>query len=146
MNIVEWLRQLGLEQYAPAFRENGIDDRLPDLTAEDLKDLGVTMVGHRRQLLKAISALRRGVSPVVERTGVSPPAVVGEAERRHLSVMFCDLVDSTPLSARLDPEDLSDVLREYQARVQDTIRPVWRFHRALCRRWGADLFRMAESA
>jgi class 3 adenylate cyclase/predicted ATPase len=122
MDIGEWLRQLGLEEYAPAFRENGIDGRvLPDLTAEDLKDLGVTMVGHRRQLLKAIGALRPGASPAVEWTGVSPPAVVREAERRHLSVMFCDLVDSTPLSVRLDPEDLGDVLREYQARVQDTI-------------------------
>src|SRR5262252_7254716 len=116
MDVAEWLRQLGLEQYAPAFRENGIDGRvLPDLTAEDLKDLGVSLVGHRRLLLKAIGALRPEAGPAADRPIVSATAEPAsedhhrlpeaDAERRQLSVMFCDLVDSTPLSARLDPED-----------------------------------------
>jgi class 3 adenylate cyclase len=132
MDVAEWLRHLGLEQYEPAFRENGIDDRvLPDLTAEDLKDLGVSLVGHRRQLLKAITALNTGAAPTGAPLAVSPisapilddrplpPHPV--ADRRQLSVMFCDLVDSTPLSARLDPEDLGEVIRSYQARVAETI-------------------------
>src|SRR5215468_5762647 len=73
MDVAEWLRQLGLEQYEPAFRENGIDGRvLPDLTAEDLKDLGVSLVGHRRQLLKAIGALRPHAVPVGAPPAVSP--------------------------------------------------------------------------
>jgi hypothetical protein len=71
IDVTEWLRSLGLEQYAPAFRENGIDDRvLLDLTAEDLKDLGVSLVGHRRLLLKAIGALRPEAGPAAD-----PPTV-----------------------------------------------------------------------
>jgi hypothetical protein len=97
MNVAEWLRALGLEQYEAAFRENAVGaELLPDLTADDLKDLGVTLIGHRRQLLKAMAALRpdaQADDPV--RFSVRPTENVGTsesiAERRPLSVMFCDL-------------------------------------------------------
>src|SRR5436190_4914043 len=106
MDIAEWLRGLGLAQYEPAFRENAIDNAvLPRLTAEDLKDLGVSLVGHRRRLLDAIAALGAEMPEAV--TAVSRGAPVqAEAERRRLTVMFCDLVGSTAPAARLDPEDL----------------------------------------
>ena len=108
MDVGEWLRTLGLEQYEPAFRENEIDERiLPSLTAEDLKDLGVSLVGHRRRLLDAIAALGAAVS--------APPYVPAPAvaERRQLTVMFCDLVGSTALSTRFDPEDLRELIGDY---------------------------------
>ena len=100
MDISAWLHSLGMQRYEEAFRANEIDAGvLPTLTSEDLKDLGVTLVGHRRRLLDAIAALdtRAWAS-----SDASPPT----AERRQLTVMFCDLVGSTELSARLDPEDL----------------------------------------
>jgi class 3 adenylate cyclase/predicted ATPase len=122
MDIAAWLRGLGLDEYEPAFRDNRIDMRvLPKLTAEDLKDLGVTTIGDRRILLDAIAALREPTSP----TGSAEPAPAApipelreatagaEAERRQVTVMFCDLVGSTALSARLDPEDLSAVISAY---------------------------------
>ena len=110
MDVAEWLRKLGLEQYEPTFRANEIDAQvLPSLTAEDLKDLGVGLVGHRRRLLDAIASLAGSPLP-----NPPPPAGEGgvgvEAERRQLTVMFCDLVGSTALSARLDPEDLREVI------------------------------------
>ena len=88
MDVAAWLRGLGLEQYEPAFRDNGIDaEVLPKLTVEDLKDIGVTRVGDRRKLLEAIAALRVGAppSPVVERPSVPGPAAApsSEAERRN---------------------------------------------------------------
>ena len=120
MDIAAWLRGLGLERYEAAFRDNEIDgDALPKLTAEDLKDLGVVLGGHRRKLLDAIAALR-GPLP-------NPPPLAGEgrvgveAERRQLTVMFCDLVGSTALSARLDPEDLREVIGAYHAAVAEEI-------------------------
>jgi class 3 adenylate cyclase/predicted ATPase len=118
MDIAEWLKKLGLEQYEPAFRANEIDERvLPSLTAEDLKDLGVGLVGHRRRLLDAISALG-AISADAASTGASleVPAQA-EAERRQLTVMFCDLVGSTALSARLDPEDLREIITAYHRAV-----------------------------
>jgi len=121
MDVVSWLRKLGLEQYEPAFLANEIDARvLPSLTAEDLKDLGVTLVGHRRRLLDAIAALG---SPLPD---PPPPADEGrvgaDAERRQLTVMFCDLVGSTELSSRLDPEDLREVIAAYHRAVADAVR------------------------
>jgi class 3 adenylate cyclase/predicted ATPase len=119
VDIAAWLRGLGLEQYEAAFHANEIDASvLPRLTAEDLKDLGVTLVGHRRRLLDAITALSDGL-PVAEATPVAaaPSAARVEAERRQLTVMFCDLVDSTALAARLDPEDLREVIAEYHRAV-----------------------------
>jgi class 3 adenylate cyclase len=125
MDIADWLRKLGLEQYEPAFRANEIDARiLPSLTAEDLKDLGVTLVGHRRRLLNAIAALGAptGDSPLPT---PSPPAGEGrvgaDAERRQLTVMFSDLVGSTALSARLDPEDLREVIGAYHRTVTEIV-------------------------
>src|SRR5215470_14695636 len=110
MDVGEWLRKLGLERYEPAFRENEIDARvLPSLTAEDLKDLGVNLVGHRRRLLDAIAALGTELSAAE----VSAAPVRADAERRQLTVMFCDLVGSTALSARLDPEDYREVITAY---------------------------------
>ena len=112
MNIVVWLRSLGLGQYEAAFRDNEIDETvLPNLTAEDLKDLGVSVVGHRRKLLDAIAALRTDADARVPSDGAttsSGPAGSPEdrAERRQVTVMFSDLVGSTALSARMDPEDL----------------------------------------
>src|SRR5580693_1353763 len=119
MDVGDFLRELGLQQYEAAFRDNRIDIRvLPKLTAEDLKDLGVTLVGDRRMLLDAIAALREPTGPAVKAGGdVLEVSATGEAERRPLSVMFCDLVGSTALSSRLDPEDLREVIRTYQACV-----------------------------
>jgi class 3 adenylate cyclase/predicted ATPase len=115
MDVGAWLRKLGLKQYEAAFRENDIDDTvLPGLTAEDLKDLGVASVGHRRKLLDAIAALRAEAS--------TPKPLSDTAERRQVTVMFSDLVGSTALSARMDPEDLREVISAYQTCVADTVR------------------------
>ena len=110
MDIAAWLGSLGLPQYAAAFAENDITEALlPKLTGEDLKDLGVTSIGHRRLLLDAIATLT--AAPGI---AVAPPAPPEpQAERRQLTVMFCDLVGSTALSARLDPEDLRAVIGAY---------------------------------
>src|SRR5215472_11762280 len=117
LDIAAWLHGLGLAQYETAFRENAIDSALlPNLTAEDLKDLGVILVGHRRRLLDAIAALRaESVAPPTADSAGSAP------ERRQLTVMFCDLVGSTPLSARLDPEDLREIVGAYHRCVADTV-------------------------
>jgi class 3 adenylate cyclase/predicted ATPase len=118
MDIAAWLRGLGLERYEAAFRDNEINWAvLPKLTADDLKDIGVTAVGHRRMLLEAIVALDTAEAP--------PPAIApsapAEAERRQLTVMFCDLVGSTPLSTRFDPEDLREIVGAYHRCVADTV-------------------------
>jgi len=121
IEITEWLRNLGLEQYAPAFRDNAIDHRiLPKLTAEDLKDLGVTLVGHRRQLLDAIAALNAEMPAAVAATP-RKAAIPADAERRQLTVMFCDLVGSTALSTRFDPEDLRQLISGYQRAVREVV-------------------------
>ena len=106
MDIAGWLRSLGLGQYEAAFRDNEIDSEvLPNLTAEDLKDLGVSIVGHRRKILTAIVELHAAPSQVINPPPAAEPtpAPADVAERRQLTVMFCDLVGSTALSARLDP-------------------------------------------
>src|SRR6516162_2406960 len=125
MDVGGWLRGLGLEQYEAAFRENKIDDRvLPRLTAEDLKELGVGFVGDRRKLLDAIAALRAETNPPAP---VSAPFVETDsgaknaAERRQVTVMFSDLVGSTALSTRMDPEDLREVISAYQKCVAETV-------------------------
>src|ERR1700730_4104335 len=121
MDVAAWLQDLGLERYVPAFRENEIDERvLPSLTAEDLKDLGVTLVGHRRRLLDAIAALGAEVPPAVTAGSRDAPAQA-DAERRQLTVMFCDLVGSTALSSRLDPEDLREVIAAYHRAVAEIV-------------------------
>jgi class 3 adenylate cyclase len=125
MDICAWLRGLGLERYEQAFRENAIDKAiLPKLTAEDLRDLGVTAVGHRRILLDAIAALRAETFRDTTEHSVEPDRSCGkapEAERRQLTVMFADLVGSTALSTRLDPEDLRFVIGAYHKCVADTV-------------------------
>jgi class 3 adenylate cyclase/tetratricopeptide (TPR) repeat protein len=128
MDIVAWLRDLGLERYEPAFRENEIDaEVLPQLTESDLAALGLP-VGPRRKLLTAIAALREGAlpSPAADQPpeGPTPDAVppAAEAERRQLTVLFCDLAGSTALAARLDPEELRDVIAAYQRSVAVVVR------------------------
>src|SRR6516164_5738533 len=116
MDVADWLRKLGLEQYELAFRENDVDaEVLPRLTVEDLISIGVTSVGHRRRLLDAIATLDAEAAP-------SAIPVRADAERRQLTVMFCDLVGSTELSARLDPEDLREVIAAYHHTVADVVR------------------------
>lgn len=123
MDIEEWLHCLGLQQYVRAFRENHVeDDVLPRLTAEDLKDIGVRSVGHRRKILDAITKLRDSFSPTqvndtkafAQATEQASTVESHGAERRQLTVMFSDLVGSTALSARLDPEEMREVIRTYQ--------------------------------
>src|ERR1700674_4052517 len=124
MDVGGWLRKLGLEQYEAAFRENRIDDTvLPSLTAEDLKDLGVGFVGDRRKLLDAIAAVHAEASaptPLSDAPLATDKAAQDTAERRQVTVMFSDLVGSTALSARMDPEDLREVISAYQRCVADT--------------------------
>jgi class 3 adenylate cyclase/tetratricopeptide (TPR) repeat protein len=126
MDVGGWLRRLGLEQYEASFRENKIDDTvLPRLTAEDLKDLGVRFVGHRRRLLDAIAALRAESSapaPLSDAPLKTDKAAKDTAERRQVTVMFADLVGSTALSARVDPEDLREVIAAYQTCVAEAVR------------------------
>jgi class 3 adenylate cyclase len=125
MDVGGWLRKLGLEQYEAAFRENRIDDTvLPSLTAEDLKDLGVGFVGDRRKLLDAIAAVRAEASaptPLSDAPLATDKAAQDTAERRQVTVMFSDLVGSTALSARMDPEDLREVISAYQNCVAETV-------------------------
>src|SRR6185312_10350530 len=128
MDVVVWLRSLGLGKYEAVFRENEIDETvLPNLTAEDLKELGVTALGHRRKLLDAIAALRadasgKAPSADVTTTSSAPSASPEDhAERRQVTVMFSDLVGSTALSARMDPEDLREVISAYQKCVTDSV-------------------------
>jgi class 3 adenylate cyclase len=125
MDIVVWLRSLGLAKYEAAFRENEIDETvLPSLTHETLKELGVTAVGHRLKLLDAIAALRNDASvqtpsiPVgsarpTAATATAAPVAEAVGERRHITVMFCDLVGSTSISAELDAEDWRDLVGAY---------------------------------
>src|SRR5271163_2757529 len=111
MDIGGWLRGLGLGHYEAAFRENKIDDEvLPQLKAEDLKDIGVAIVGDRRKMLTAIAELSASSAAA---TPPAAPEPAPAAERRQLTVMFCDLVGSTALSVRLDPEDLRGVIDIY---------------------------------
>jgi class 3 adenylate cyclase len=113
---------LGLERYEPQFRDNEIDwEVLPKLTSDDLKEIGVVAIGHRRRLLDAIAALGPPVpAPAVASTAFGVPALP-DAERRQLTVMFCDLVGSTPLSARIDPEDLRAIIGAYHRCVAETV-------------------------
>src|SRR5215510_12107025 len=108
--IAEWLASIGLSEYAQRFTDNAIDlSVVRDLTEQDLKDLGVPL-GHRRKILRAIAELPAAPAPIETAT---EPVARDEAERRHLTVMICDMVGSTALSARLDPEDMNAVIDAY---------------------------------
>jgi class 3 adenylate cyclase/predicted ATPase len=116
VDISAWLRELGLERYEQAFQKSEIDPAiLPELTDADLKELGIPL-GPRKQLLKAISALAAGTGPPSARDTRRP-----EAERRQLTVMFADLVGSTELAARLDPEDMGQVIHAYHGASTDVV-------------------------
>jgi len=127
MDVVVWLRSLGLGKYEAAFRENEIDETLlPSLTHEILKELGVTVIGHRLKLLDAIAALRSDAS--AQGPSGDPKAAPGvtqsaedRAERRQVTVMFSDLVGSTALSGRMDPEDLREVISAYRKCATETV-------------------------
>jgi len=118
-SIAEWLASLGLSEYAQLFAENGIDRSvLRDLTDQDLKDLGV-LLGHRRKMLRAIA--QPGDSAVAIFPISAAPVPRDDADRRQLTVMFCDLVGSTALSKRLDPEDMRKILGAYYRGCADII-------------------------
>src|SRR5215469_5520497 len=120
MDIGDWLRSIGLEKYELAFHENAIDPSvLPDLTDQDLEKLGV-LLGHRRKLLRAIAELGSAEKPTVSTAVGSRPQE--SAERRQVTVMFSDLVGSTALAGRMDPEDLRDVMSAYQRCVAEAVR------------------------
>jgi hypothetical protein len=128
MDVTEWLRGLGLEQYVQLFRDNDIDGEiLRGMTAGDLKELGISSFGHRRRLFNAIAALggeppTRDVAQLEKNATSAPtsPAQI-DAERRQLTVLFCDLVGSTALSTRFDPEDLRELIGDYHRAVADTV-------------------------
>src|SRR6478672_13204504 len=117
--IADWLEKLGLGQYAQRFAENDIDFALlTKLTDADLKELGVSSLGHRKRLLEAIAErAAAALSPTL-----AQPRTSDTAERRQVTVMFCDLVGSTALSGRMDPEDLREVISAYQKCVAETVR------------------------
>jgi class 3 adenylate cyclase/tetratricopeptide (TPR) repeat protein len=124
IEIAAWLRGLGLQQYVQVFHDNAIDtEALLELTDLDLEKLGV-LLGHRKRILRAVAALNATIAtnaPALPET-VSPVVMRPTgAERRQVTIMFCDLVGSTPLASRLDPEDLRDVLGAYNASVSAVI-------------------------
>jgi class 3 adenylate cyclase/tetratricopeptide (TPR) repeat protein len=132
VDVAGWLRDLGLERYEAAFRENDVTTEvLCHLTAEDLEGLGVGTIGHRRQLLVAIAKLNEQRPTDAVNPGVAPPpaasrpvdedAVSHGGERRQLTVMFCDLVGSTALSEKLDPEELRSLLHAYRIHCGEVI-------------------------
>jgi class 3 adenylate cyclase len=116
--LSSWLRNQGLSEYTQRFVENGIDFAvLRDLTEQDLKDLGV-LLGHRRKLLRGIAELHGApiVAPTPAPAAIAPtlrPIVEAAGERRHLTIMFCDLVGSTSIAARLDAEEWRDLVSAY---------------------------------
>jgi class 3 adenylate cyclase len=121
MDVASWLRSLGLEQYEATFRDNAIDDSvLPDLTDQDLEKLGV-LLGHRRKLLRAIANLETTTKSAAATSAAVDALPRDTAERRQVTVMFSDLVGSTALSARMDPEDLREVISAYQKCIAETV-------------------------
>jgi class 3 adenylate cyclase len=122
--IADWLKKLGMSEYAERFAQNGIEiEILSELTDQDLEKLGV-ILGHRRKLLKAIRELRQNQNAAAVAAAISTgsePIARDTAERRQLTVMFCDLVGSTELSTRLDPEDLRGVIGAYHRCVAEAV-------------------------
>jgi SAM (Sterile alpha motif) domain-containing protein len=139
--IADWLEKLGMSEYAKRFTESDIDTR--DLTDQDLKELGVSL-GHRRKMLRAIAELA-GAGPTSPQPALTEPKPQDTAERRQVTVMFPDLVGSTALSARMDPEDLREVISAYQKCVAETLVAWWvrgEVHGRRC----TDLLRLSPSA
>ncbi|MGB8629526.1 MAG: adenylate/guanylate cyclase domain-containing protein, partial [Xanthobacteraceae bacterium] len=121
--IADWLEKLGLGQYAQRFAENDIDfGILSDLTEQDLEKMGVTSIGHRRKLLRAIADLKGTSEAAVAAAPPVAPRAADTAERRQVTVMFSDLVGSTALSARMDPEDLRELISAYHKCVAEAVR------------------------
>ena len=120
--ITEWLASLGMSEYAQRFADNRIDDVsiLRDLTDQDLKDIGVPL-GHRRKMLRAIAEMVDAAPTRMPSAPAPEPNLRDDAERRQLTVMFTDLVGSTALSAKLDPEDLRSVIAAYHQCVAQTV-------------------------
>ena len=119
--IADWLEKLGMSEYAQRFAENDIDvSVLPHLTDQDLKEIGVSL-GHRRKMLAAIGELGGAPTHRLSRLSPTEPKPQDTAERRQVTVMFSDLVGSTALSARMDPEDLREVISAYQKCVAETV-------------------------
>jgi class 3 adenylate cyclase len=114
MDVGDWLRSLRLGQYDTMFRDNGIDvDVLFELAEADFEKLGV-LLGHRKRLIKAIATLKNAAGPIQGQPAANPaPKPQDAVERRQLTVMFCDLVGSTAMSARLDPEDMREIIAAY---------------------------------
>jgi Adenylate and Guanylate cyclase catalytic domain/SAM domain (Sterile alpha motif) len=122
VDIAAWLLSWGLERHAPAFRDNDVDAEVPpELTTDDLIGLGVTSIGHPRNLLAAIAALGAGLPGAAATTASRDVLAPADAERRQLTVMFCDLVGSTALAVRLDPEDLREVIAAYHRAVAEIV-------------------------
>ena len=131
--VSDWLEKLGLGQYAQRFAENDISFAvLPDLTDQDLKEIGLSL-GHRRQLLRAIAELPSGANDAPKAAAATAASAASQdtAERRQVTVMFSDLVGSTALSARMDPEDLREVISAYQKSRRRDGGPLWRFRREI---------------
>ncbi len=132
LDIDAWLKQLGLDEYAAAFREHAVDGQvLLQLTDDDLREIGVARVGHRRLLRNAIAALAdpmreaevpaRPLTTIGDAVPTPEAGLVGEAERRTLTVLICDLVGSTAMAAELDPEELREIIRHFQEACGEAI-------------------------
>ena len=149
VDVSRWLAEQGLGHHAEVFAQNGIaGDILRELTDADLKELGLNL-GDRKRLLKAIAALpaaglARDKAEAAGRT--APPAVARDAERRQLTVLFCDLVGSTELSGRLDPEEMSEVIRAYQHRLRGRDQALGRLRRQIHGGRRLGLLRLAAGA
>src|SRR5215470_4812515 len=122
--IADWLSQVGMHEYAQRFAENGIDlEIVTDLSDEDLEKIGVASLGHRRKLLRAINNLKAAEKATSAAAAAQPAARTADAaERRQVTVMFSDLVGSTALAARMDPEDLRELISRYHKCVAETVR------------------------
>ena len=121
MDLANWLRSLGLERFEATFRDNDIDEAvLRDLTDDHLREMGLTL-GARLKLLKAIAALPKELASDVPASIPVATRAAQSAERRHVTVMFSDLVGSTALSTRMDPEDLRKLISAYQKCVTEAV-------------------------
>ena len=144
--IADWLEKLGLGQYAQRFAENDIDfSVLPDLTDQDLERDRRVALGHRRQAAARHSrtdGVEKG-APTAAAAAAAPVAPQDTAERRQVTVMFSDLVGSTALSARMDPEDLREVISAYQKCVAETVQPLRRVRGEVHGRRRAGVLRLS---